>query len=93
MERHPFGSFLEPLFLVFTFCFVICVFSYFTMPAEVIPELWIENIRKTCPPLTLFESPRIKTFKKLLYSSIFFGIYSGCVLDSLGGPIQFSDSL
>ena len=93
MKEQPFQSFADPFFLSFAAAFAGCMCSYYSMENEEIPEAWIENIRKTCPQLSVVESPRLKTFKKLLYSSIFFGIYLGCVIDAKAGPVQFSDSL
>lgn len=83
----------EPVLIVFLIAFSFCVYSYFKLPPEHLPDTWVTNIRKTCPKLKEIESPRIKTFKKLLYSSIYFGIYLGCMIDAQTTGHTFDDSL
>ena len=67
--------------LVFGALFGASIIWYYNLPAEELPTLWIENIKKTCPDLKEFESPRLKTFKKLLFSNILIGILIGNWID------------
>jgi membrane-associated phospholipid phosphatase len=80
------------LLAVFGTLFSASVFWYAQLPPEEIPAEWLTNIMKTCPNLKAFESPRIKTFKKLLYSSILFGVVIGNWVDSRFKGFTFSES-
>lgn len=94
MAADPIQALFDPVFVIFGAMFFHFVKSYYAMPPEVIPEEWLQNIRLTCPKLKSdIESPRLKTFKKMLYSAIFFGVYLGCLIDAHHGGPHFSDSV
>jgi len=94
MAADPVQALFDPAIALFGAMFFHFVKCYNDMPPEVIPDEWLTNIRLTCPKIKGdIESPRLKTFKKLLYSSIFFGVYLGCLLDASHGGPHFADSV